>query len=364
MSIRGALAPNTKNTYGAGPLRFTQFCDEWDIDEEARMPASYALLCAFIGEHKGKQAGNTIRSWLSGIRSWHIVNHAPWYGDDDWVRLARISANKEGSIHKMPLRSPISIEHLLALRRVLNLSNPFHAAVWAVALCAFFGCRRLGELMIAVAAAFDKKYHVLRSAMYAHVPHSYVHSLTLPSVAFRQQRDGSRSANFRIPWTKTTKELGAAVIVTARNDTLCPVTALKNHLDVNSAVPPSSALFAYISASGQPKNLLKHEFLSFVMDIWSTVMLAHVLGHSFRIGGAVELLLAGVPPEIVAATGGWTSLAFLLYWRRMEEILPMSTSKAYNKTHLDRLAVVFEQFRIDHRIPAALITASDGDLNL
>jgi len=87
-------------------LRFTQFCDEWGIDEEARMPASYALLCAFIGEHKGKQAGNTIRSWLSGIRSWHILNHAPWYGDDDWVRLARVSANKEGSIHKMPLRSP------------------------------------------------------------------------------------------------------------------------------------------------------------------------------------------------------------------------------------------------------------------
>ena len=133
------------------------------------MPASYALLCAFIGEHKGKQAGNTIRSWLSGIRSWHIVNHAPWYGDDDWVRLARVSANKEGSIHKKPLRAPISIEHLLALRRVLNLSNPFHAAVWAVALCAFFGCRRLGELIVATTAAFDERYHVLHSAMYAHI---------------------------------------------------------------------------------------------------------------------------------------------------------------------------------------------------
>jgi hypothetical protein len=93
-------------------------------------------------------------------------------------------------------------------------------------------------------------------------------------------------------------------------------------------------------------------------------MLAHVLGHSFRIGGAVELLLAGVPPETVAATGGWTSLAFLLYWRRMEEILPMSTSKAYNKSHFDNLAIIFEQFRISNRIPANLITASDGSLSL
>ena len=87
-------------------------------------------------------------------------------------------------------------------------------------------------------------------------------------------------------------------------------------------------------------------------------MLAHILGHSFRIGGAVELLLAGVPPEIVAATGGWTSLAFLLYWHRMDEILPMSTSKAYNQADLDHLASIFEKFRITHNIPTSLLEKS------
>jgi len=176
MAIRGALAPNTKATYGAGPMRFTQFCDEWGISEEARMPASYALLCAFIGKHKGKQAGSTIRSWLSGLRSWHIINHAPWYGDDDWVHLARVSANKEGTAHKQPLRAPVSIEHLAALRRVLNLSNPFHAAVWAIAVCTFFACRRLGEMTVTTATSFDGKYHVLRSVQYACISQSSIYS--------------------------------------------------------------------------------------------------------------------------------------------------------------------------------------------
>jgi hypothetical protein len=133
---------------------------------------------------------------------------------------------------------------------------------------------------------------------------------------------------------------------------------------VNAAVPPSFALFAYTTPSGQPKNLLKHEFLSFVTGIWSSALLAHVLGHSFRIGGAVELLLAGVPPQVVAAIGGWTSFAFLLYWRRMEEILPMSTSKTYNKSHFDNLAAIFEQFRINQNIPSALISNSDVSLPL
>ena len=98
------------------------------------MPTSYALLCAFIGNYKGTISGKTIKSWLSGIRAWHLTNHAPWYGNDKWVQMACISANKEGSSHKRPLRAPVSIEHLLALRKVLDLSNPFHAAIWAVAL--------------------------------------------------------------------------------------------------------------------------------------------------------------------------------------------------------------------------------------
>ena len=64
-----------------------------------------------------------------------------------------------------------------------------------------------------------------------------------------------------------------------------------------------------------------------------------------------------VPPEVVAATGGWTSLAFLIYWRRMEEILPMCTSKAYNASHVNQLTAIFEEFRIQNHI-------SNNDLSL
>lgn len=102
--------------------------------------------------------------------------------------------------------------------------------------------------------------------------------------------------------------------------------------------------------------MMKHKFMSFCVDIWTKAHLAHVQGHSFRIGGAVELLLAGVSPETVAATGGWTSLAFLLYWRRMEEILPMSTSKAYRQSHIFDLAEIFEDFRIANSIPSRLVS--------
>ena len=86
----------------------------------------------------------------------------------------------------------------------------------------------------------------------------------------------------------------------------------------------------------------------------------HIPGHSFRIGGAVELLLAGINPDIVVATGGWTSLAFLLYWRCMEEIIPLSTSRAYKKSHLDHLISIFEDFHSCHGIPHTFMNNIDS----
>ncbi|KAK0473793.1 hypothetical protein IW261DRAFT_1569525 [Armillaria novae-zelandiae] len=155
--------------------------------------------------------------------------------------------------------------------------------------------------------------------------------------------------------TKTIKEQGALVILTAHKDDLCPIQALQNHLQVNADVPADAPLFAYSSPSGW-QHLYKPSFFKDCAIVWTTANLTHIHGHSFRIRGAVELLLAGVPPEVVAAAGGWTSLAFLIYWCHMEEIIPMSTSKAYKKAHIDELAKNFKTFCITHRFPKALPT--------
>ena len=140
------------------------------------------------------------------------------------------------------------------------------------------------------------------------------------SIAFHTFQDGTCSMSFRIPWTKTTKKLGAIVVLTVQaNSTLCAIAALKNHLSVNSSIPSSSALFAYTTPSREPKNLLRHDFLKFVTDIWSSAMLVHVLGHSFQIGGMVELLLAGVPPEVVQPLVAGHLLLFFsigIIWRK------------------------------------------------
>ncbi len=183
LAIRGALAKKTRGTYGAGLIRFTQFCDKYDISEAARMPASYTLLCAFIGEYMGSIAGGTVKGWMSGIKAFHNINAAPWYGDHCWVEMARVTAYKEGQNHKRPLRAPITTQHLRALRARLDLKSSFHAAVWAAALVAFWGCRRSGEILVVNGNDFSPLTHITRSA----------------DVNFLILVDGTQTVSFHLP---------------------------------------------------------------------------------------------------------------------------------------------------------------------
>ena len=124
------------------------------------------------------------------------------------------------------------------------------------------------------------------------------------------------------------------------------------------------ASFKKTTTSPCPKIQTHHLSVSRCISIWSRTPIGNVMGHSFRIGGSVLLLLAGVPPEVVAATGGWTSLAFLLYWRRISEILPASTSKTYSSQMISDISSTMNNFRVQQKqqnIPQSLIdNAFDG----
>ena len=278
---------------------------------------------------------------MTGVAAWHVVNGAPWEGDDTFVSKVR-----QGSQRLTPLMSkweqcpPVTLEHLMALQNSLDMNDTFDSAVWVVALICFWACCRLGELTVDSVNLFDPQRHVSRSA----------------SFHFRNNVQGDKvieSLHLHLPWTKSTREEGADLAASAHAP-LSPADAFRNHLRVNVGAPPGGHLFAFRTPSGTYTPMVKEWFLARCHEIWSTFGLLLPSGHSFRIGGATELLLAGVPPEVVAAIGHWKSLAFLLYWRKIEEILPRAVSKSYVKSRIAEVSKEFERFRVTHRIPAVI----------
>ncbi|OBZ72649.1 hypothetical protein A0H81_07917 [Grifola frondosa] len=312
-----SLDIKTQKNYGAGLLRFTQFCDGLSIPETLRMPAPEPLLAAFIAKWSGAVARTTIDNWLAGLSFWHAINGAPWQGNK-MLRVTCTGALKNEPAKKAK-RPPVTLEHMHALRDRLNLTNSFDAAVYAIACTAFWCCRRLGELVIPSPNTFDADKHVAKSA----------------GIRYRKLLGQAEYAVFHIPWTKTTKHAGADIIATGNDEPTSPLTALRHHQNANSRVPSTAPMFAFETSDKKGwAPMTRDWFLQRCNEVWKDAELGQLTGHCFRIGGATELLLRGTHPDIVATQGGWKSRAFLEYWRKIESILPLFISKSFDSSRL------------------------------
>ncbi|GBE80134.1 hypothetical protein SCP_0213370 [Sparassis crispa] len=324
-----------ESTHGAGLLRFTQYCDQHRIPELQRMPASESLLSTFAASAAGAISDNTLSNWLAGLHFWHTINGAVWHGHDMLRHVRRGIAKLVPPDSKRAKHPPVTIEAMVILKDGLDLSNVFDAAVWALVSIAFWCCCRLGELVIPSTNLFDPLKHVSRSVL---------------PIAFDRLANGAEFATFHIPWTKTTLQEGADISITARIHSTCPLVALRHHLSCNIDIPTSAPLFAFETAAGGWSPMTKHWFMQCCNTIWVSAGFPDMPGHAFRIGGATELLLQGVNPDVVATQGRWKSQAFLEYWRRIESILPLFISNASHSSRALHIGSAMDSFSRRHRL--------------
>ncbi|KAJ7185068.1 hypothetical protein C8R46DRAFT_809771, partial [Mycena filopes] len=154
--------------YGSGLRKFHLFCDIFSIPEASRLPAAFPLLHSFalwaatdptilaptvLGNTPFEPVSvDTVNKYLSAVRAWHIAQGwPPPLSEDDLDRIGwslRGLRNLQGESRKQPVRPPITLAMLRALRLVLDINSPFDACVWAMAACAFWGMMRFGEVSV------------------------------------------------------------------------------------------------------------------------------------------------------------------------------------------------------------------------
>ncbi|KAI0055422.1 DNA breaking-rejoining enzyme [Artomyces pyxidatus] len=325
-SVSPSIDQSTRVTYGAGLLRFTQYCDSFGIDEFARMPASDILLAGFVAAAAGRVS--SAQQWISGLHLWHDINGAPWFGGPSLKRALAGVKKLAPAGSRRPPRPPVTFQHMCALLSGLDLLNTKDAAVWAAASIAFWSVCRLGELLVATTADFQLDKHVTRGA-----------SFTVDIA-----RNGTACASLHIPWTKTTGRDGADIVITDLTHETSPYHAVRYHLAVNNTVPLDAPFFAFEQGDGWA-TLTKSMFLDRCNEVWRIT--GHQMmtgGHSFRIGGTTEWLLRGAPPDVVQKQGRWMSGAFLLYWRKVQTVLPFFISQAFDASEVARLDKIMDDF--------------------
>jgi hypothetical protein len=175
----------------------------------------------------------------------------------------------------------------------------------AIALTAFIGQMRLGELLPASSNKLVRE--------------------NLPSRAdWSLQTESKGSSTIFLPWTKTTAKAGALVTLPAQGSPLNPTKAICHHL-VASYLDDSALLCEYVE-DGKVRMLDKERFMAMCNQIWTPHGFQRITGHSFRIGGTTSLLMSGVNVEIVKGMGRWSSDAFKLYWRKVEMLFAKHAS--------------------------------------
>lgn len=138
--------------------------------------------------------------------------------------------------------------------------------------------------------------------------------------------------------------------ITDMDDPTSSIPAVKHHLSANANIPGDAPFFAFETNSNSSgwAPMTRDWFLARCSEIWIEAGLESRTGHCFRIGGATELLLRGVPPDIVQVLEGWKSQAFLEYWRKIDSILPLFISDSFSSSHLQLVKDSIECFRRTH----------------
>ncbi|KAJ7489048.1 hypothetical protein FB451DRAFT_1024953 [Mycena latifolia] len=311
-------------SYGSGIRKFHLFCDIFTIPESDRLPASFETLHSFAlwastdpDDVDPSIAANTpfemisvetVRKYLSAVGAWHIAQGWPSpLSDDDWKRInwsLRGMANLQKGKRTRPLRPPITLEMLRALRAILNLDDPFNACVWAMACCAYWGMMRFGEVSVKSRSSFDGKKHLKRQ--------DYHEGL---------DNDGKLYARLDLPDAKTAQpgEIQHAYLVAHSGvlKDLCPLDAMHN---LKRVVPagPEDPLFSWRDSKGNIRPMVRQKAMDRINTILGAWGFGTSFGHSFRIGGASYYLAQKVNPEIIRIAGRWKSLAYEAYLRALE----------------------------------------------
>ncbi|KAF8590422.1 hypothetical protein K439DRAFT_1330118 [Ramaria rubella] len=259
------IEPSLLRNYGAGLIRFTKFCNNFNIPEPDQMSVFEALLCTFISTCSAGPIGEgAICTWLEGLKLWYRINSAPWHGSPELKGVVEVY--------------PITFQHINALHHHLDLTNS-DVSVFAIATIAFWSCCHLGELLI------DSHFDLA-----VHVSHSTHIKLSIAS-------NGFHYISLHVPCTKT-KSKGDDIIITNSHCPHSPTSAFNHHMLANSMVPPDAPLFLFITEQGSWSPMRHLWFMLRCNEICALDNLSSVKGHGFCIGGTTFLLLLGIDPWI------------------------------------------------------------------
>jgi hypothetical protein len=207
------------------------------------------------------------------------------------------------------VKEPVLVSHLFDLLEHLTNGESENLVAYTVALVAFWGMARLGELL--------KAPNVRNQVQVKDV-------IWDPAGEF---------ATIRIREAKTASVGEIQEIYLRRQSSLLnPAAAVRRLIDSTKATE-DDMLFSYPSSNGR-KILTKSRCQTLFAGVWNSTTNKKLTSHSFRVGGASLRWNLKVPLEDIVAIGRWKSKSYKLYIREYSDEAMLETERILRHVQL------------------------------
>ena len=200
-------------------------------------------------------------------------------------------------------RLPVTLNVLrliLASLKLSQFSSHHQLLVSSVALLAFWGCFRVGELLGQEATKVDPLNDLLKRDVW----------VTRKLIKGRL----TKILHVRLKSSKESRDMFRGVVVEVFEHygaELCPVAAWERYRDFVGRSNPDAPAFRVRTGNGYRHSRFNNELKAILAPTLRGY--GRITAHSFRAGLATLLATAGFDDEVIKAIGRWSSSAFMTY---------------------------------------------------
>lgn len=316
--LRGAWGDGTLKSYNSGVVKLHRFAVVKHIEKSELLPISAAVVKKFVVWASRKEVerakedesvkSTTLKSYIAGIKAWHLFHNKeyPYHVDaavKTLLKATRMIEARFDDIEKK--RPPVRLSDLVILLETLPSQGERGLATLCVALVAFWGTARLGELL------------------------SDNPKTQLPTWNDLEWAKDKSYVKIALYNAKTARPGEVQVIYLRRQDSvLDPVSILEEWFAFKQR-KQTDEIFS-VQVNDKKRRLGKQATINYLRSIWNTrrsknKQMLH--GHSFRIGGASLRWNLGADREEVKKCGRWKSDAYQLYLRKFSNKELMKTKR-------------------------------------
>ena len=196
-ALSGGLAKKTREKYDGYLRKYIEFATHLGVEDEDMLPSKPEIVSLYIADGLGITGPGVASKKVSSIKSWHTDRGIEFIQPSNLNRIYKGIAKKWPK-NQIPeeLRPPITSDMINGLIHARTGGSNVQIAALAIALAAWCGLCRLGELIPESGKDVDRS--------------------RFPTRAFWQPRKRATngrtvSSTLYLPWTKTTWAKGALI---------------------------------------------------------------------------------------------------------------------------------------------------------